>query len=57
MISLDSTEWKQVCDIIDKLNGIGDVDILCDCISMLCVNCDGASDLVIGHYGDDIYGE
>lgn len=41
-------DFDKCCDIID----IGDVDILCDCVRMLCVYSNVARDCLIGQYCD-----
>ena len=50
MVDVESQEWNICCDIIEKLEEIGDEHILCDCIRMCCANSDEIRDCVIGQY-------
>lgn len=51
MVDVESYDWKQVCEIVDRLESY-DSFILCECIRMLCANSSEASDCLIGQYGD-----
>lgn len=52
VVDVNSDDWKQCCDIINKLIEIGDSSILEDCIIMCCANSEEAMNCVIGQYGD-----
>lgn len=45
-----SQDWKQCCDIIDRLVDIGDCNVLGDCILMCCSNSEEVMNCVIGQY-------
>ena len=53
-VDLESKDWKDCCTIIDRLEDIGDVDILCNIIRMLCSNSQECTDILIGQYGDEL---
>ena len=57
MVDLESNDWKQCCDIIDRLIEIGDSTILGDCIRMCCAYSEEAMNCVIGQYREDILGD
>jgi len=54
VVDIESKDWEQCCRIIDSLEDIGDTDILCNVIRMLCSNSQTNMDLLIGQYGDEI---
>lgn len=49
---ITSYDWDLCCDIIDRLVGIGDCEILGDCIRMCCANSEEVMDCVIGQYSE-----
>lgn len=51
-VDLESQDWKQCCDIIDYLIGIGDSEILGECIRCACSNSEEAMNCIIGQYNE-----
>lgn len=50
MVDVESQDWNLCCDIIERLEEIGDEHILADCVRMCCANNNEIMDCVIGQY-------
>ena len=52
-----SNDWNLCCDIIERLEEIGDEHILCECVRMCCANSEEVMNCVIGQYSDVLENE
>ena len=50
VVDLNSKDWKKCCMIIDGMEDIGETDLLCNVIRMLCSNSEENMNLLIGQF-------